>query len=325
MAKPVLLITRKLPEAIETRAARDYDARLNSQDAPWARLAAEIVRRTREAGAAGILGAPGDSFDAACVNALPPSVKIIATFSVGYDHIDTAAAKARGIVVTNTPEVLSFATAECAFTLLLMTARRAGEGERMVRAGQWEGWAPTQLLGVTLENKKLGILGFGRIGRELAGMARGLRMEIHYRDLNRLPRELEQGAIYHDSDDDFLRTIDVLSMHVPGTEETRKWLNEARLAIMKRGAIVVNTGRGPSVDDEALIAAVKSGHIRAAGLDVFDGEPNVNPGYLTLENVTLLPHLGSATIETRDAMGHCALDDLDAALLKGTDPVHRVT
>jgi lactate dehydrogenase-like 2-hydroxyacid dehydrogenase len=325
MAKPVLLITRKLPEAIETRAARDYDARLNSQDAPWARLAAEIVRRTREAGAAGILGAPGDSFDAACVNALPPSVKIIATFSVGYDHIDTAAAKARGIVVTNTPEVLSFATAECAFTLLLMTARRAGEGERMVRAGQWEGWAPTQLLGVTLENKKLGILGFGRIGRELAGMARGLRMEIHYRDLNRLPRELEQGAIYHDSDDHFLRTIDVLSMHVPGTEETRKWLNEARLAIMKRGAIVVNTGRGPSVDDEALIAAVKSGHIRAAGLDVFDGEPNVNPGYLTLENVTLLPHLGSATIETRDAMGHCALDDLDAALLKGTDPVHRVT
>jgi lactate dehydrogenase-like 2-hydroxyacid dehydrogenase len=325
MAKPVLLVTRKLPEAIEARAARDYDARLNPQDAPWARLGAEIVRRAREAGAAGILGAPGDRFEAACVNALPPSVKIIATFSVGYDHIDTAAAKARGIVVTNTPEVLSFATAECAFTLMLMAARRAGEGERMVRAGQWEGWAPTQLLGVTLENKKLGILGFGRIGRELAGMARGLRVEIHYRDLNRLPSELEQGAIYHDSDGDFLRTIDVLSMHVPGTKETRKWLNAARLAIMKRGAIVVNTGRGPSVDDEALIAALKSGHIRAAGLDVFDGEPNVNPGYLTLENVTLLPHLGSATIETRDAMGHCALDDLDAALLKGTDPVHRVT
>jgi lactate dehydrogenase-like 2-hydroxyacid dehydrogenase len=325
MAKPVLLITRKLPEAIETRAARDYDARLNSQDAPWARLAAEIVRRTREAGAAGILGAPGDRFDAACVNALPPSVKIIATFSVGYDHIDTTAAKARGIVVTNTPEVLSFATAEGAFMLMLMAARRAGEGERMVRAGQWEGWAPTQLLGVTLESKKLGILGFGRIGRELAGMAGGFGMEIHYRDLNRLPPELEQGAIYHDSDDDFLRTIDVLSMHVPGTEETQKWLNAARLAIMKRGAIVLNTGRGPSVDDGALIAALKSGHIRAAGLDVFDGEPNVNRGYLTLENVTLLPHLGSATIETRDAMGNRALDDLDAVLLKGTDPVHRVT
>ena len=326
MAKPVLLVTRKLPEAIEARAVRDYDARLNPQDAPWAGRGAEIARRAREASAAGILGAPGDQFDAACVDALPPSVKIIATFSVGYDHIDIAAAEARGIVVTNTPEVLSFATAECAFTLMLMAARRAGEGERIVRAGKWEGWRPTQLLGVTLEDKKLGILGFGRIGRELASMADGFRMEIHYRDLDRLPPELELelGAIYHDNDADFLRTIDILSMHVPGTQETRKWLNAARLATMKRGAIVVNTGRGPSVDDAALIAALKSGHIRAAGLDVFDGEPMVHPGYLTLENVALLPHLGSATIETRDAMGHRALDDLDAVLLKGTTPVHRV-
>jgi len=324
MAKPILLVTRKLPETIEARAARDYDARLNPQNAPWATHGAEIARRAGEAGAAGILGAPGDRFDAACINALPSSVKIIATYSVGFDHVDIAAAKARGIVVTNTPEVFSFATAECAFTLMLMAARRAGEGERMLRAGKWEGWAPTQLLGVTLESKKLGIFGFGRIGRELAGMACGFRMEIHYRDLNRLPLELEQGAIYHDSDSDFLRTIDVLSMHVPGSEETRKWLNAARLATMKRGAIVVNTGRGPSVDDEALIAALKSGHIRAAGLDVFDGEPNVNPGYLTLENVALLPHLGSATIETRDAMGHRALDDLDAVLLKEAAPLHRV-
>jgi lactate dehydrogenase-like 2-hydroxyacid dehydrogenase len=324
MAKPVLLVTRKLPEVIEARAARDYDARLNPQDAPWATHGPEIAGRAREAGAAGILGAPGDRFDAACVDTLPPSVKIIATFSVGFDHIDIAAAKARGIMVTNTPEVLSFATAECAFTLMLMAARRAGEGERMLRAGKWEGWRPTQLLGVTLEDKKLGILGFGRIGRELAGMADGFRMEIHYRDLDRLPPELELGAIYHDSDDDFLRTIDILSMHVPGTEETRKWLNAARLATMRRGAIVVNTGRGPSVDDEALIAALKSGHIRAAGLDVFDGEPKVNPGYLALENVALLPHLGSATIETREAMGYRALGDLDAVLLKGADPLHRV-
>jgi lactate dehydrogenase-like 2-hydroxyacid dehydrogenase len=324
MAKPVLLVTRKLPEAIEARALRDYDAHLNQQDARWATNRTEIARRAREVGAAGILGAPGDGFDAGCVNSLPPGVKIIATFSVGFDHIDIAAAKARGILVTNTPGVLSFATAECAFTLMLMAARRAGEGERMVRAGKWEGWGPTQLLGVTLERKKLGILGSGRIGRELAGIARGLGMEIHYRDLNRLPPELEQGAIYHDSDGDFLRTIDVLSMHVPGTAETLRWLNATRLAAMKQGVIVVNTGRGPSVDDEALIAALKSGHIRAAGLDVFDGEPNLNPGYLTLENVALLPHLGSATVETRDAMGNLALDDLDAVLLKETDPQHRV-
>jgi lactate dehydrogenase-like 2-hydroxyacid dehydrogenase len=179
MAKPVLLVTRKLPEAIEARAAQDYDARLNPQDAPWATDGAEIARRATEASAAGILGAAGDRFDSVCFNALPPNTKIIATFSVGFDHIDIAAARARDIVVTNTPEVLSFATAECAFTLMLMAARRAGEGERMVRAGKWKGWAPTQLLGVTLERKKLGIFGFGRIGRELASMARGFRMEIH--------------------------------------------------------------------------------------------------------------------------------------------------
>src|SRR5271155_2374034 len=176
MAKPIFLVTRKLPEAIEARAARDYDARLNLDDALFAKDGVEIVRRAREYGASGILCAPGDGFDSACINALPPSVRIIATFSVGFDHIDIAAAKARGIVVTHTPGVLSFAVAECALMLMLMAARRAGEGDRMVRAGKWP-----MLQGVTLENKKLGILGFGRIGQELAGLARrGFPMEIHY-------------------------------------------------------------------------------------------------------------------------------------------------
>jgi lactate dehydrogenase-like 2-hydroxyacid dehydrogenase len=316
MAKPVLLVTRKLPDAIEARAARDYDARLNPADEPWSTDGAEIARRAAAAGAAGILGAAGDRLDAACIAALPESVRIITTFSVGTDHIDLGAAKARGIIVTNTPEVLSFATAECAFTLLLMAARRAGEGERMVRAGQWQGWAPTQLMGVTLQGKTLGILGFGRIGREVARMARGFSMEIHYRDVQRLPPELEQGATWHDTDEGFLGAIDMLSMHVPGGEGTRHWLNAARIARMKRGAIVVNSGRGPSVHDEALIAALRSGHIRAAGLDVYDGEPQVNPGYLALENVALLPHLGSATEETRHAMGERCLENLDAVLLR---------
>jgi lactate dehydrogenase-like 2-hydroxyacid dehydrogenase len=207
---------------------------------------------------------------------------------------------------------------------MLMAARRAGEGERMVRAGKWEGWAPTQLLSVTLEGKRLGILGMGRIGRELAGMARGFRMEIHYRDVQPLPPEMEQGATYHAADDAFLGAIDVLSMHIPGGENPRKWLNAERIARMKPGSIVINSSRGTTVDDEALIAALKSGHIRAAGLDVFDGEPRVNPGYLELENVTLLPHLGSATIETRDAMGRRALENLDAVLLHNTAPPHRV-
>ncbi len=324
MPKPVLLVTRKLPDAIGARAARDYDAHLNPDDSPWATDGAEIARRATAAGAAGILGAAGDKLDAACIAALPGATKIITTFSVGTDHIDLAAARARGIAVTNTPEVLSFATAETAFTLMLMAARRAGEAERLVRSGQWKGWAPTQLLGVTLEGKKLGILGFGRIGRELAAMARGFRMGIHYRDIQKLPPELEQGATFHDTDEAFLGAIDILSMHMPGGEATRKWLNAARLARMRRGAIVVNSGRGPSVDDAALIAALRSGHIRAAGLDVYTNEPEVDAGYLGIETVALLPHLGSATIETRHAMGMRCLENLDAVLLHDTAPPHRV-
>ncbi len=324
MAKPVLLLTRKLPEAVELRARRDYEALLNPQDEGWSQDGAEIARRAAECGAAGILCAAGDRLDAACIAALPGSVKVIATFSVGVDHIDMAAAKARGIVVTNTPDVLSFATAEIAFTLMLMAARRAGEGERLLRAGNWEGWAPTQLMGVTLEGKRLGILGMGRIGRELAAMARGFRMEIHYRNTKRLPPEQEQGATYHADDAGFLGAIDVLSMHIPGGAATRHWLNAERIALLRPGAIVVNSGRGSTVDDAALIAALESGHVRAAGLDVYDGEPKVNPGYLTLENVALLPHLGSATIETRDAMGFRALDNLDAVLRLNTAPRDRV-
>ncbi len=321
MTKPTLLITRHLPDAIEARAARDYDARLNTADDPWFRDGAEIARRA--AGAAGILCAAGDPMGEATIAALPDSVKIISTFSVGTDHIAIPAARARGIEVTNTPEVLSFATAEIAFTLMLMAARRAGEGERMVRAGAWHGWAPTQLMGVTLEGKRLGILGFGRIGQKLAAMARGMSMEIHYRDVRRAAPEHEQGAVFHDTDAGFLGAIDVLSMHVPGGDATRKWLNADRIAMLRPGALVVNSGRGPSVDDAALAAALRSGHVRAAGLDVYDGEPRVFPGYLDLENVALLPHLGSATIETRAAMGERCLDNLDAVLLRGQAALHR--
>ncbi|WP_237214035.1 2-hydroxyacid dehydrogenase [Falsiroseomonas oryziterrae] len=324
MPKPVLLLTRKLPPAVEARAARDYDARLNPDDAAWSRDPAEIARRAAEAGADGILCAAGDAFGAATFAALPEKVRIVATFSVGTDHLDLAAAKARGIVVTNTPDVLSFATAEIALTLMLMAARRAGEGERMVRARAWTGWTPTQLMGVTLEGKTLGIAGFGRIGRELAKMARGLGMAIHYRNRTRLPPELEAGATYHADDASFLGSLDVLSMHMPGGPETRHWLNAERLALLRPGAIVVNTGRGTSVDDTALVAALRSGHVRAAGLDVYDGEPRVHEGYFLQENVVLLPHLGSATVETRDAMGFRALDNLDAVLLRGDAALHRV-
>ncbi len=320
MAKPVLLITRKLPESTEARASRDYAAILNPTDEGWSSKGEEIIRRATEARADGILCAAGDALNAATIAALPASVKIISTFSVGTDHIDLAAARARGIPVGNTPEVLSFATAEVAFTLLLMAARRAGEGERMVRAGKWTGWAPTQLMGVTLEGKKLGILGFGRIGQEMAKMARGFGMQVHYHNRRRVSAQEEQGAVFHADAREFLGAIDALSMHIPGGAETRQWLNAERLSWMKPGSLVVNSGRGTTVDDAALIAALQSGHIRAAGLDVYDGEPRVNPGYLTLENVALLPHLGSGTIETRDAMGARSLDNCDAVLLRGEAP-----
>ena len=324
MSKPVVLVTRKLPEAVEARLAAAFDARLNPNDDPWFTSGAEIVKRATDAKAAGILCAAGDPMNAETFAAMPGSVKVVSTFSVGFDHINVPAATARGIVITNTPEVLSFATAETAMTLMLMAARRAGEGERMVRANAWKGWAPTQLMGVTLENKKLGILGFGRIGRELADMARGFKMEIHYHDVQRAPAALEKGAIFHDNEEKFLGTIDVISMHVPGGDATRHWLNAARIAKMKKGVLVVNSGRGGSLHDESLIAALKSGQVRAAGLDVYDGEPRVNPGYFALENVALLPHLGSATIETRDAMGFRCIDSLGAVLLRGEAPPHQV-
>ena len=324
MARPTVLVTRRLPDGVEARLSSLFDARLNTTDEPFSRDGAELARRVAASGAAGLLCAAGDTLNAQAIAALPDHLRIIATFSVGTDHIDLDAAKARGIAVTNTPDVLSFATAEIAFTLMLMAARRAGEGERLVRAGAWTGWAPTQLMGMTLEGKTLGVLGFGRIGRELAQMARGMRMTVHYRNRNRVAPELEQGAVFHDNDDSFLAAIDVLSMHIPGGAATAKWLNADRIAKMKRGAMVVNTGRGTTVDDEALVAALRSGHIAAAGLDVYDGEPRIHPGYLPLENVALLPHLGSATVETRQAMGERCIENLSAMLLRGEAPPHRV-
>jgi lactate dehydrogenase-like 2-hydroxyacid dehydrogenase len=308
MTKPILLVTRRLPPAVEARAARDYDARLTASDTPIADLLA------RAQGATAILCCPGDTIDAATIAALPASVRVIATFSVGYDHIDVAAARARGITVCNTPDVLSVATAECAILLMLAAARRAGEGERLVRAGRWEGWAPTQLLGRGIAGRRLGIFGMGRIGRKTARLALGLGMTVHYHDIARLPPALEHGATYHPLDSTFLPECEVLSLHAPGGDSTRHWLNAARLAQLPRGAVVVNAARGTLVCDAALIAALRSGHVAAAGLDVYNDEPRLDPGYLALENVVLLPHLGSATTETRDAMGALAMDGIDAVL-----------
>lgn len=320
MTKPVLLASRRLPRAIEERAARDYDVRLNVGDTPH--TAADVVRLAD--GADAVICTPAEKMGADAIHSLPRSVRVLATFSVGFDHIDVQAAKARGLPVVNTPDVLSVATAECAMLLILTAARRAGEGERLVRSGQWTGWAPTQLLGTLVSGRRLGIFGLGRIGRELAKMGRAFGMEVHYHDVARLPPELEAGAQFHETEATFLPVCDVLSLHAPGGAGTYHWLNAERIAKLPHGAVVANAARGTLVDDAALIAALRSGQVAAAGLDVFEGEPQLNPEYLTVENAVLLPHLGSNAKETRDAMGHLVLDGIDA-VLAGRTPKNLVT
>jgi lactate dehydrogenase-like 2-hydroxyacid dehydrogenase len=208
---------------------------------------------------------------------------------------------------------------------LLGAARRAHEGTTMLRTHSWVGWEPTQLMGVHVTGKRLGILGMGRIGQAMADRARAFRMTIHYSNRTRLSPELEKGAIFYANPDDMLPHCDFLSINAPMTPATRKWVNAERIARLPKGAIVVNTARGGVVDDEALIAALKSGHLFAAGIDVFDGEPKIHPGYYGLENAFLLPHMGSATVDTRNAMGFKALDNLEAFLLRGQTPPDLVT
>ncbi len=308
--KPTLLITRRLPPAIEQRATQEFDARLSPDDARVS--GADILARA--AGAEAILCCPAERLDGTTIAALPPGLRVLGTFSVGYDHIDLDACRARGLPVVNTPGVLSVATAECALLLILAAARRAGEGERLVRAGAWTDWAPTQLMGTGVAGRHIGIFGMGRIGRELAAMARGIGMDVHYRDQTRLPPELEQGATYHASDETFLPMCDVLSLHAPGGADTRHWLDTRRIGLLPAGAVVVNTARGGLIDDAALLAALGTGHVAAAGLDVYAAEPVIDPGYLSCEQVVLLPHLGSATVATRVAMGHSVLDGIGAVL-----------
>ncbi len=319
MAKPILLVTRQLPAPVEARIAASYDARFSRDDAPLS--PDDIIAKA--AGADGILCTITARLAAPLVAAVPPRVRILATFSVGYEHIDLAAAQARGLVVTNTPGALTEATADITLLLLLGAARRAYEGETLLRSGNWCGWAPTQLMGTELHGKRIGIVGMGRIGQAVARRAQGFGLEVHY--TGRRPRELpaDLQARFHLSDDTFLPLCDVLSLHLASTAETRRWLNADRIARLPKDAIVVNSARGDLVDDDALIAALRSGHLAAAGLDVFTGEPALDPRYRDLTNTMLLPHLGSATVDTRCAMGFRALDNLDA-FFSGTAPLDRL-
>lgn len=319
MTKPKLFIARKLRDVVELRAARDYQVILNPEDRLFSR--AELIATCREVDA--VLPCHSERFSAEVIAALGPRLKIIANHSVGTDHVDLAAAKAAGIVVTNTPDVLSDATAEVAMLCMLGAARRGAEGDAMIRAGKWDFWSPAFMVGRQVTGKRFGILGMGRVGQVTAERARGFGMQVHYHNRRRLPDHLEKGAVFHESLESLLAVSDVLSLHCPSTLQNTGIINARTLALLPERAILVNTARGGLVDEPALIDALTSRRLFAAGLDVFRTEPGGNPIIAGLPNVFLLPHIGSATEETRDAMGFRALDNLDL-FFAGGEPGDRV-
>ncbi|HVB44146.1 MAG TPA: D-glycerate dehydrogenase [Streptosporangiaceae bacterium] len=311
-----VLVTRRLPaEALERVDAR-CDLTLYDGDGAMARdkLLAEV------AGKAGAITLLTDRVDDEFLDAAGPRLKIVANYAVGFDNIDVAACTRHGVLTSNTPEVLTETTADTAFALMIAAARRVAEGDRFLRSGTPWIWGPLMMLGQDVHHRTLGIVGFGRIGQSLARRARGFDMRILYHDVYRPPAQVEAelGAEYRDLDDLF-RESDFISLHTNLTPETRHLINAERLAMMKSTAVLVNTSRGPVIDEEALARALKKGEIFAAGLDVFEREPSVHPDLLDCENAVLIPHLGSATVETRLAMANLAVDNLFAGL-DGTRP-----
>ncbi|MBX9683500.1 MAG: D-glycerate dehydrogenase [Hyphomicrobium sp.] len=309
MSKKRILITRRLPEAVEARARAAYDVVQHADDRQMG--IDEVLETAKSVDA--LLITLNEKCRKDVIDRMPENIKIISTFSIGFDHLDLEACKARGIAVGNAPHGVTVATAEIAMLLLLGSARRASEGEHMIRTRSWPGWAPLQLVGQRLDGKKLGIYGFGKIGQALAQRARGFDMEVHYYDIYRQPADKEKGAIYHETLDSLLSVSQFFSINAPSTPDTRYFFNKDVIAKLPQGAIVVNTARGDLVNDEDMIAALKSGRLAYAGLDVFAGEPKIHEGYYDLPNTFLFPHLGSAAIEARNQMGFEALDNIDAA------------
>ena len=310
MTKPILVVTSRYTKEVENRIDRDYDARRNPNQSLFSQQQLLSVAE----GADALFITPADRLDSGFFQKVSPSVKIIATYSVGFEHIDLEAAARRKIPVAYTPGVNSEATADIAMLLLLGASRRAYEAQELVRTGAWKPLSPDMLLGWQVGGKVLGILGMGRVGQSVARRARGFGMKIHYSNGSKLPAEIAGDAVYHADPSDLLRASQFLSLHAPETPQTRHFLNSKAISLLPPGAIVVNTARGGLVVDDDLIAALKSGRVAAAGLDVFEGEPKLNPEYVSLKNTFLLPHIGSATIETRTAMGMLALDNVEAVL-----------
>jgi len=313
--KPKAYLCRRFTDNVEEALRARYELRVNQDDSI---LPPEDIAQLAQ-GSQVLFVSATEQINASVLRRLAPTLRYVATLSVGYDHIDMAAAQELGVGVLHTPDVLSDACAEIAMMLMLNACRRGYEADRMVRSGGWTGWSPTQLLGKGLKGKRAVVFGMGRIGREIAARARAFGMEIHYHNRRRLPPEQEAGATYHATLDDALRLADVLIIAAPGSPQLKGVIDAARIALMPQRAVLVNISRGELVEDEALISALSTGRLFAAGLDVFANEPAIDPRYRDLDNVFLSPHIGSATKETRDAMGWLLIDGLDA-LLQGRRP-----
>src|ERR671921_254684 len=312
-----VLVTREVPDA-GLRLLEGFDVTVLSESPPGRGELLEAVR-----GAAGILPTVTEKMDAELMDAAAEDLEVIANMAVGYDNIDVEAATERGVVVTNTPEVLNETTADTAFMLMLAAARRLGEAERLLRSGGWDAWGPMQLTGPDVWGKRLGVVGFGRIGQAVARRTRGFDMEVLYHDQYRIESAEKVSGVRYVELDELLRTCDFISVHTPLTDETHHLIGATELGRMKSEAVLINTSRGPVVDEAALADALTEGRIFAAGLDVYEQEPEVHPRLLELENVVLAPHIGSASVETRDKMAATAGEAL-RAVLRGERPKNPV-
>ena len=308
-----ILITRKLLRSCEDKAAKIFDVKFNSNDELHSQ---EKLIKLSE-GYDGILSALTDKLDAKTIASLPDSIKILSNFAVGFGNIDLEAAKKRNIIVTNTPDVLTDATAEIGILLILGACRRAPEGIEAAKASNWT-WSADYLIGKQLTGTRLGILGMGRIGQKIASIAKSLGMIIHYHNRSKLSEDKENGATYHKDLKSLMSVADVLSVCCPATKETINLINKKTLEYLPTGAVVTNIARGDIVDDYALIDALNTRKVYAVGLDVYQGEPNLNPGYLKHKSAFILPHLGSASKQTRTAMGNLAIDNIDEFLRTGS-------
>lgn len=299
--RPKVVVTRRLPEAVETRMAELFDVTLNLDDIPFDR--AMLAEAMAEADV--LVPTLTDDVDADLIANAGPNLKLIANFGNGIDHIDLGAARARGIIVTNTPGVLTDDTADMVMALILSVPRRLAEGQELLRSGNWKGWTPTMMLGHRIHGKRIGIVGMGRIGQAVAQRARAFGMAVHYHNRRRLPEAAERAveATYWPRLEAMLSRVDIISINCPHTPETHHLFNAERLALLQRHAYLINVARGEIVDELALVEALEAGRIAGAGLDVYEHEPQVHPKLLEMPNVVLLPHMGSATIEGRLAMG----------------------